>query len=146
MSTVPIKRRRWRSLQFIWLGVRTSPADGEAARLSSSAGRDRRRPRRAAATRDNGNRDGPTDRERQPRGASRACHLSSQPPHTHASVPDAPFKIKLLNVKFTPLRLSCLFYVNIFFLIIIISIYLYFLTHSCIWKHEIIFEMISLLK
>lgn len=28
--------------------------------------------------RNNGNRDGPTDRERQPKGASLACHLSSQ--------------------------------------------------------------------
>lgn len=77
----------------LWRGVRMSPADKQATRISSSAGRDRDRPRRAAARRDNRNRDGPTDRERQPRGASRACHLSSQPPRSEASVPGAPFKI-----------------------------------------------------
>lgn len=36
---------------------------------------------------DNGNRDGPTDRERQPRGASHACHLSSQTPGNNMAVP-----------------------------------------------------------
>lgn len=95
MSTFFDKTEEMEKSPVSQVGVRTSPADGEATRVSSSVGRDRDRPRRAAANGDNGNRDGPTDRERQPRGASRACHLSSQPPHSDASVPDAPSKIKL---------------------------------------------------
>lgn len=43
---------------------------------------------------DNGNRDGPTDRERQPRGASLASHLSSQTPRNNGAVPAESFKVK----------------------------------------------------
>ncbi|KAI4802022.1 hypothetical protein KUCAC02_019883, partial [Chaenocephalus aceratus] len=42
---------------------------------------------RGVKTGDNGNRDGPTDRERQPPRASHACHLSSQTTRITEAVP-----------------------------------------------------------
>lgn len=67
---------------------------GDASGIEFRPCRHRGRLRRAEARRDNGNRDGPTDRERQPRGASLACHLSSQPPRGDTPVPEGAFRIK----------------------------------------------------
>lgn len=70
--------------------------------------RHRVRLRRAEARGDNGNRDGPTDRKRQPRGASLACHLSSQLPRGDTPVPLGTFRIKahraVKNYIFLPLN------------------------------------------
>lgn len=67
---------------------------GDASGIEFRSCRHRGLLRRAEARRDNGNRDGPTDRERQPRGASLACHLSSQPPRGDTPVPGCTFRIK----------------------------------------------------
>lgn len=47
---------------------------------------------------DNGNRDGPTDRKRQPRGASLACHLSSQTTRNNKAAPAVLSKVKAHKV------------------------------------------------
>lgn len=48
---------------------------------------------------DNRNRDGPTDRERQPRGASLAYQLSSQTANNNTAVPAALSKVKIAQRK-----------------------------------------------
>lgn len=80
------------------VSLQTWPTKGDMSEIAAKFSLSSRGCLQGVKRGDNGNRDGPTDRERQPRGASPACHLSSQTPPRHAALPEGIFKIAVLKM------------------------------------------------